>query len=240
MVKISVVTVCYNAVATIEKTMLSVLNQTYPDVEYIIIDGGSTDGTVDIIKKYADRLSYWVSEPDKGIYDAMNKGVSIASGDWVNFMNAGDIFYCNETISTLFVESINENIACIFGNTIFRHTEKEILVEYKSSSMHNVMPSCHQSIFCRRQVLLDFPFNLKYKIAADYDFFNRIKKAGWKYKFVNCIVAVYDATDGISSKSILKTRKEIYKIKYPAGFGFILYMLFCVKYLIKTGKHIGK
>lgn len=99
---ISIVTVSYNAVLTIEQTILSVINQTYPNVEYIIIDGGSTDGTVDIIKKYEDKIAYWVSEPDKGIYDAMNKGVVVATGEWINFMNAGDIFTDGDVIDKLF------------------------------------------------------------------------------------------------------------------------------------------
>ena len=81
--KISIVTVCYNAVSVIENTILSVINQTYPDIEYIIIDGGSTDGTVEIIEKYSDRLAYWVSEPDNGIYDAMNKGIKVVTGDYI-------------------------------------------------------------------------------------------------------------------------------------------------------------
>ena len=89
---ISVITVCYNVASTIEKTMLSVLNQTYKNLEYIIIDGNSTDGTVDIIKKYAERLTFWISEPDKGIYDAMNKGIVKATGKFLIFMNAGGEF----------------------------------------------------------------------------------------------------------------------------------------------------
>ena len=99
---ISVVTVSYNAVDTIERTILSVLNQTYSDIEYIIIDGGSTDGTVDLIKKYADKITYWVSEPDQGIYDAMNKGIDVATGEWINFMNSGDSFYRQDVLSSLF------------------------------------------------------------------------------------------------------------------------------------------
>lgn len=101
-VKISVITVCYNAVDTLEKTIQSVLEQTYHNIEYIIIDGGSTDGTVEIIHRYVDYLAYWVSEPDRGIYDAMNKGIERATGEWVNFMNAGDYFYNYDVISNVF------------------------------------------------------------------------------------------------------------------------------------------
>ena len=115
---ISIVTVSYNAVLTIEQTILSVINQTYPNVEYIIIDGGSTDGTVDIIKKYEDKIAYWVSEPDKGIYDAMNKGVVVATGEWINFMNAGDIFTDGDVIDKLFHQNIIINrVGFVFVDT---------------------------------------------------------------------------------------------------------------------------
>lgn len=96
--KISVITVCYNCVSVIEQTIKSVLEQTYPNIEYIIIDGGSMDGTVDIIKKYSDTVTYWISEPDNGIYDAMNKGIDMATGDYLNFMNAGDTFFEDKAI----------------------------------------------------------------------------------------------------------------------------------------------
>ena len=91
--RISIITVVYNGASTLEQTILSVLKQTYSRIEYIIIDGGSKDGTVDIIKKYQDRIAYWVSEPDEGIYDAMNKGIRHASGDWIYFLGADDILY---------------------------------------------------------------------------------------------------------------------------------------------------
>ena len=94
---ISVITVSYNAVLTIEQTILSVINQTYLNIEYIIIDGGSTDGTVNVIKKYADKIAYWVSESDKGIYDAMNKGIAYSHGEYCNFINAGDKF-CSSSL----------------------------------------------------------------------------------------------------------------------------------------------
>ena len=100
---VSIVTVVFNGEKYLEQTIQSVINQTYDNVEYIIIDGGSTDGTVDIIKNYEDRIDYWISEKDKGIYDAMNKGINLASGEWINFMNAGDIFYDEKVLNTIYI-----------------------------------------------------------------------------------------------------------------------------------------
>ena len=113
---VSIVTVVYNGEVFLEKTIQSVINQSYSNIEYIIIDGGSTDETVDIIKKYEDRIDYWVSEIDSGIYDAMNKGIDLASGDWINFMNAGDSFVgCNVLLNlNYFLSDINYDI--IYGD----------------------------------------------------------------------------------------------------------------------------
>lgn len=117
--KISIITVTYNASTTLEATMLSVFNQTYSCVEYIIIDGGSTDDTINIIGKYANKLSYWVSEPDKGIYDAMNKALKIATGDFLIFMGADDLFYTNDVIQNV-VSQISNRDAVYYGSVLFK------------------------------------------------------------------------------------------------------------------------
>lgn len=142
---ISVVTVSYNAVATIEQTLLSVINQTYPNIEYIIIDGGSTDGTVDIIKKYADEIVYWISEPDKGIYDAMNKGIKKANGEWINFINAGDSYYDKKSIEQI-VLSFHEEGIIYYGDAWVNSICKKYWGKFsrRKLAMGNI---CHQAIF---------------------------------------------------------------------------------------------
>jgi glycosyltransferase involved in cell wall biosynthesis len=128
---ISIITVVYNGVSTIEQTILSVINQTYKNIEYIIIDGSSTDGTVDIIKKYEKHLIYWVSEPDKGIYDAMNKGIRKATGEWLNFMNSGDIFsdisvlkniFCTNSTLISSIKFLYSDFFCVIGKKVLRVT----------------------------------------------------------------------------------------------------------------------
>lgn len=211
---ISIVTVSYNAVLTIEQTILSVINQTYPNVEYIIIDGGSTDGTVDIIKKYEDKIAYWVSEPDKGIYDAMNKGVVVATGEWINFMNAGDIFTDGDVIDKLFHQNIIINrVGIVFGDTLVVFRNREKIVRFGDDTYHKIMPSCHQSIFCRRNLLVSNPFDLRYKIAADYNFFFQLKQRKVEFQYIQLVVAIYDATDGISSRNVWRTQKEMMTIE---------------------------
>ena len=214
---ITVVTVCYNAVNELEKTMLSVLNQTYDNIEYIVIDGGSKDGTVDIIKKYADRLAYWVSEPDKGIYDAMNKGVKAATGEWINFMNAGDFFVDENVISNMFNQSIDTSVGFVFGDTIFAYKTYNELFSYrekKNNIYSQVMPACHQSIFCKTIYIKQSLFDLKYRIAADFNFFYCLWKKHIPYQYKNVTVAVYEASDGLSSRNTIRTKREIMQILY--------------------------
>ena len=170
--KISVVTVCYNAADTIERTMLSVLNQTYHDIEYIIIDGGSTDGTVDIIRKYADKIAYWASEPDKGIYDAMNKGIKVATGEWINFMNAGDIFCDKNVLTNIFSTGSVDEYSFLFSD--FYVYEKGIKIKVSASYEKGIL--LHQSIIYKRKLhdrLGNYIVTANY-IVSDYLFFNLV------------------------------------------------------------------
>lgn len=186
---ITVVTVCYNAVNELEETMLSVLNQTYDNIEYIVIDGGSTDGTVDIIKKYADRLAYWVSEPDKGIYDAMNKGISVATGEWINFMNAGDRFYDEGTIERMSL-SFCEKETIYYGDAWIHSIGKKYWGRFSSWKLAtgNI---CHQAIFYPSSLLKQNLFDTSYCIFADY-VFNLDAWKKYPFEYVPRIICRYD------------------------------------------------
>jgi len=164
-VLVTVITVVYNGKESLEKTILSVINQTYANIEYIIVDGSSTDGTLDIIRKYENRIDYWVSESDEGIYDAMNKGISLATGEWINFMNSGDKFHDDGMITDV-LERFN-GCDIFYGNYI-KNGEK-CYPPKKINRLFFLMERmvCHQAIFEKKSLLLKFPFDTNYKIVAD-------------------------------------------------------------------------
>lgn len=225
---ITIVTVCYNAIDDIEKTIVSVINQTYQNINYIVIDGKSTDGTMDIVNKYSDKIDTIISEPDKGIYDAMNKGVKLAKGEWINFMNAGDTFHDKTTISQLFADNIPENAEVVFGDTLFVNGTKKRIEKNGNSWRDQYMPACHQSIFCKTQLLRESPFDLKYRVCADFNFFYHLKnKESFIYRPL--IVAIYDDSKGVS-KNIFSMYKEIYDIVYCFPISKYKYFSLCYKY----------
>ena len=195
--RISIVTVCFNAADTIEKTILSVINQTYDNIEYIIIDGASTDGTVEIIKKYESQISLWVSEPDKGIYDAMNKAVLKVHGDYYFFLNCGDVFYTDTVLSNISDYLLLPN-TIYYGNVI----QFPNIVRYDGAfskwklSVNNI---CHQSIFYPNSVFCKYNYNTGYRPYADWDLNLRcFGDDDFSFKYIDQIISVYDI-NGVSS-----------------------------------------
>lgn len=208
--KITVVTVCYNAVDVIEKTILSVINQTYSNIEYIVIDGNSSDGTVDIIKKYANIISKWISEPDTGIYDAMNKGIDLATGEWINFMNAGD-FFANDSVIEDIRLALQEKHDVVYGNTILTNGKHQRM--RKAYISDDTMPSfCHQSAFISSQVMKRYHYDKNLVIAGDAEFFYKLHKKGYDFYYVDMSVSLNNF-DGISSNNRAMAYIESSKVK---------------------------
>ena len=216
--RITIITVVFNDRIGLEKTIQSVITQAYDSKEYIIIDGGSTDGTVDVIKKYQDRIDKWISEPDKGIYDAMNKGIKMASGEWINFMNAGDVFVDPIVLNTLapyFVESndvVYGNIVKnIFGNLYEYKAGGHKLIE---SKRFPTMGFCHQASFVKTKLAQRVLFDTNFLYAADFKMMHALFKEGMTFVHVNIPVALYDLK-GFSSNNLYSCNLEKYIIAFP-------------------------
>jgi glycosyltransferase involved in cell wall biosynthesis len=211
--KISIITVTYNCVSVIEGTIKNVLSLSYPNIEYIIIDGASKDGTVDIIRKYADRLSCWVSEPDKGIYDAMNKGIEMATGDWINFMNAGDTFHSPDILERIFGTG-PADADIVYGDTVMVLNIGSFVKPAKAGvSAKTYMPFGHQSAFVRTSWMKKLKFDRTYRICADRNFFYRAYHAGAKFRYIPVTVADYEAEGGLSSTHSIRLRYETGRIE---------------------------
>ncbi len=175
--KISITTVCFNSAETIEDTIRSVLSQNYKDIEYIVVDGGSTDGTLDIIEKYRDRIHKYISEPDNGVYDAMNKGIRLATGDIIATLNSDDM-YVDETIVSRMVEFIQAwDLDAAYGDLVYiDHNNSDHVTrfwktgEYRRRAFYYGWVIPHPAFFCRKQVFEKCGyFNDDFRIAADFE-----------------------------------------------------------------------
>ena len=211
---ITIVTVVFNDVFGIENTIKSVLNQTYKKIEYIIIDGGSTDGTVEIINRYCDRISLFISEADNGIYDAMNKGILHSNGSWINFMNSGDFFYSSTVLDDIFSRGVDFN-----SNTVvygYKFSQGKFYFPYSIDVVYSgIIMGNHQSMFfnvnlCGKSFLM---YNTFYRIYSDFDLILRIcKKFGNNSLVFKNICVVNYLGGGISSKVSFQKRKEKFQI----------------------------
>ncbi|MDD3412688.1 MAG: glycosyltransferase family 2 protein [Lachnospiraceae bacterium] len=209
--KITVITVCYNAEKSIGKTIESVKCQSYKNIEYIIIDGNSKDSTLQKIEEHRGDLPIiLISEPDHGIYDAMNKGVAISTGDYIHFLNAGDLYYDKDVINRIVEDIENEGADILYGNILYRYlngnTETREYGRACSRKIYFATGDCinHQAIFAKRELLTRMPFDLTYKICADRDWMMRVSKADSTFYACGRIICVY----GLDGASLIQ--KDIY------------------------------
>lgn len=196
---VSIVTIVFNDVRNIERTIQSVVNQTYSPIEYIVIDGGSNDGTTEVIKKYSEKIDVLITEKDKGIYDAMNKGIKAATGQWIAFMNSNDTFHSATTIEDVFMSNF-DSYDVVYGNFSASNRNNIVIKPRLLNEFWVGMPFNHQATFVRTDLHKKEPFQLKYKVSAVYAFFFLLYTKQCSFKYLDITVADYDMT-GISHHS---------------------------------------
>lgn len=242
--KISIITVVYNGERYLEKTILSVINQEYENIEYIIVDGGSTDDTLKILEKYKSKINIIVSERDEGLSDAMNKGAKLASGDWIIYLHADDTFTDSKSINKLVtVALINPNYNWITGYLRFQDSKDEIFKKdsFYSISMFNMILRNvirHQSTMVRLDKSIDISFDQKYKHAMDYDYFLRLWTKHGNPKIIKEFITDFRldgnnlSSDYYSSiKDEMKVRVNFRKNKHQTYKLLFDYFIFILRYL---------
>ena len=218
--KFSVITVTYNAGKVLEDTIQSVVFQTYRNVEYIIVDGNSKDNTLEIVDKYRNRISQVISEPDKGLYDAMNKGIRLATGDYLCFLNAGDKFHANDTLQRM-VDSLKESelpdvlygeTAIVDENGNFLHMRRLSTPQQLNwKSFKQGMLVCHQAFFAKRELALQEPYLLEYRFSADFDWCIRIMKRSKQLHNTQLTLIDY-LNEGLTTQNHKASLKERFRI----------------------------
>lgn len=191
---VTIITVCRNHAKELERTIRSVESQTWQEKEYLVIDGASTDDSLDVIKAHEASITRWVSEPDQGIYDAMNKGVKMAQGEWVIFMNAGDTFAGDDTLQRVFGNPLDADV--IYGDVI----KGELVKKAEAPRNAHRMFYCHQSAFVRTSCLREFPFDIRHRMSADFKQVKQLFLSGKRFRQLDFPVANFD-TQGVSNRN---------------------------------------
>lgn len=215
---ITIITVSLNCAGSLDKTLENVIRQTYDNKEIIVIDGGSTDGTLEVLRKHEENIDYWVSEPDQGMYQAMNKGIVLATGEWLSFMNAGDLFYGRKILRDLQDDlMVAGDQEIVYGNAALK-TSDEYLVQSKvtpvqKQSRRKLFRFFHQAMLVRRKAFLRHGlYDERFAIAGDTNWLNRAYREshGECFFYVDKIFCIFDFTKGLSHglKNFFKMRKE--------------------------------
>lgn len=213
--KITVVTVCYNVSEELSKTICSVANQTYNNIEYIVVDGGSNDNTLEVINVNKQYISQFVSERDNGIYDAMNKGIDMSSGDWIVFMNAGDLFYDENVLTDVFSKhDYSDEVKLIYGDVMLNFGKLGYLPKrFKNIDQDQTeYEICHQGVFTKSDILKQIKYDTTFKIGADCNSFATIKKLGYRFEYIPLFISIFEIVDGVSSRMIMQAYYEHCKI----------------------------
>ena len=238
MKKLSVITVTFNAEQTLERTLRSVSSQSYPEIEHIIIDGKSTDNTIDLVQKHENDKIKWISEPDNGLYDAMNKGIELATGDYLCFLNAGDTFFDEDTVELIMKTDNSADI--IYGETAIVNNNGEFLhmrrlkapKELTWKSFKHGMLVCHQALIVKRNIAE--PYDLNYHFSSDFDWSIRMLQKSKGTVNTNLILINY-LNEGMTTANRKKSLKERYEImvNHYGSFSTILHHLwFLVRFVI--------
>lgn len=245
--RLSIVTVCYNAEKTIEATIVSILNQTYMNYEYIIVDGASTDRTNDIIKQYIPQFKEigiavkYISEKDNGIYDAMNKAIDMADGEWIAFMNADDSYYSRDVLEKVYMDQNYEGMDILYGSTnCVSESGQKIIVPQELSCLREGRNAFgHQASFVRVCYMKQKHFDCSMMIAADYKFFLEAWLEGKKFYQLQGMVIVNFSNMGLSTlngyQAVAESRKIKYRHKIPGNNRFMDYL----DYLWWVAVHLG-
>ena len=245
--KVSIITVTYNSIAALQKTVESVISQTYRNKEFVIIDGGSTDGTREYLVQHQNQIDTWISESDQGIYDAMNKGSKMATGEWIIFLNSGDVFSNDNVLEDVFSADIPKEIDVIYGDTVYSYGKEEYKEFRKSKELRNFwkgMVTSHQSFFIRKRIMDHRPFDTRYKIASDFNQLYTLFMDGGLFIYKKLDISRVDTTGISNNKRIIRSVLEhwsiirryskitLYHQMYYVFWTLIVLLLFGVKLII--------